>query len=121
MARLNLSQSLAVAFSLGLTLLVAPQNLVANASEVTTLTQGSTVQEPVPNNTPDSNSQPSNQAPNTNTNQATNERRDDIVYINEVYPEYCRSYFSRRDYVSLFEYRETMYRCLYGNDRFFWR
>ncbi|MDX2232763.1 MAG: hypothetical protein NW220_24240 [Leptolyngbyaceae cyanobacterium bins.349] len=48
-------------------------------------------------------------------------RRDDRVYISEIYPEYCRSYFSRRDWVSLFEYREGMYRCLYGNDRGFWR
>lgn len=44
-------------------------------------------------------------------------RDDDRVYIEDIYPEYCRSYFLRRDYVSLFEYREGMYRCLYGNDR----
>lgn len=50
---------------------------------------------------------------------STDPLQEDRVYISDVYPEYCRSYFFRRDWVSLFEYRETMYRCLYGPDR--WR
>ncbi len=46
-------------------------------------------------------------------------RDDDRVNIDEIYPEYCRSYFFNRDSVSLFEYREGMYRCFHGVDQ--WR
>lgn len=41
---------------------------------------------------------------------------DDRVYLEDIYPEYCRSYFHQQDWVSSFEYREGMYRCRYGND-----
>lgn len=50
---------------------------------------------------------------------SSNQRRDDRVYIKDIYPEYCRMYFHRRDWVSLFEYREGMYRCFHGGDRWF--
>jgi len=43
----------------------------------------------------------------------------DRVSIDEVFPEYCRMYFPSRGTVSLFEYRERMYICLYGIDRWF--
>lgn len=43
----------------------------------------------------------------------------DRVDVEDVYPEYCRMYFPSRGSVSLFDYRERMYRCLYGPDRGF--
>jgi hypothetical protein len=54
--------------------------------------------------------------PKATVQQPSKERRDDRVYINEIYPEYCRSYFLSRDWVSLFEYQRGMYRCKYGDD-----
>ncbi len=44
---------------------------------------------------------------------------NDRVDVEDVYPEYCRVYFPSRGTVSLFDYRERMYRCLYGVDRSF--
>lgn len=113
MVKFNLAPAFLVAISFGLTLSFVPQNQMVKANEVTNTTQENTTQAPVKNNTQESNSQPAN----SNVERSPDERRDDRVYISEIYPEYCRSYFVRRDWVGLFEYREGMYRCLYGNDR----
>jgi hypothetical protein len=92
--------------------LMVPQPLMANTNESPNSTIPPTQTQPVtPSN--EMNRQ-TDQTPATRSQPPQDEVR---VYISDVYPEYCRSYFARRDWVSLFEYREVMYRCLYGPDR----
>jgi len=111
---LNLLKSSFIAFTAGLTTLIVPLNFVASANQASDSPSqiNSTPEQPAPPP-----AETNRQAPQNTTERSQNESDDDRVYISDVYPEYCRMYFHRRDYVSLFEYRETMYRCLYGPDR----
>ena len=64
------------------------------------------------------NSVPASGPSDNPANTSPDRRQDDNrVYISDIYPEYCRSYFFRRDWISLQEYHAGMYRCLYGVDR----
>lgn len=96
--------------------LTVPHPLLANANESPTSATPQTQTQPQPVTPPSETNRQPEQTPTTRSQDPQNEDR---VYISDVYPEYCRSYFLRRDWVSLFEYREVMYRCLYGPDR--WR
>lgn len=68
--------------------------------------------------TPAPSPQPSTQ-PSQPPRQSVNPMESDRVDVEDVYPEYCRMYFPSHGSVSLFDYRERMYRCLYGPDRWF--
>lgn len=110
----NCYQSAVVAASLGLALVSTSSQPPVSAQE----TLNSPQQERLNQERPLSPSEPNRPSPQTETEQNANERRDDNrVYISDIYPEYCRSYFLRRDYVSLNEYYAGMSRCKYGNDR----
>lgn len=113
---LNRYKAALVGLSVGLTVLTGTANLVASANESADSPNPKPAISEQPAPTPTEPNQQTEQKPSERSPQ---ERNDDRVYISDVYPEYCRMYFHRRDYVSLFEYRETMYRCLYGPDR--WR
>ncbi len=109
----------AVPMLAGLILLAAPARSATPAMELANSTPQETNQNQ-PTATPNlatpsppgptKQSQPSKQSSNQNVSDR------DRVYIEDIYPEYCRSYFHRRDWVSMFEYQTGMYRCLYGTD-----
>lgn len=111
-------QSAVVVVSLGL-------GFVSTSYQPPAMAQGtnnSPQQERTNQEQPASSSEANRQSPQTGTEQTANDndrRDDDRVYISDIYPEYCRSYFLRRDYVSLNEYYAGMTRCKYGNDRWF--
>lgn len=102
-----------MACTLGVVFITTLQFLPAKAQQV----PDSGPSQSQPSEKPANSGESSQSTPKAAIQQPVEERRDDRVYINEIYPEYCRSYFFRRDWVSLFEYQTGMYRCKYGNDR----
>lgn len=112
--KLSLQPSL-ILLSFGLTLCVVPAGFVARAGELPTPT--------VQQNPPEQPMNPLEKSPPQTESKkpelTPSQRRNDRVYIKDVFPEYCRMYFHRRDWVSLFEYQRGMQRCFYGNDRWF--
>ncbi|MDX2244328.1 MAG: hypothetical protein NW224_26950 [Leptolyngbyaceae cyanobacterium bins.302] len=93
----------------------AQENSPAATQERSNPGQPASTSNPAINANPQSGSD--QQSVNSDSKPAAQEKRDDRVYISDIYPEYCRMYFHRQDWVSLFEYREGMYRCKHGNDR----
>lgn len=114
--RQNWFKSVVFFLSMGFVGLTVPHPLMATANESPNSTTPQTQAQPQPVTPPGETNRQTEQTSETRSQDPQNEDR---VYISDVYPEYCRSYFLRRDWVSLFEYREVMYRCLYGPDR--WR
>ncbi len=76
--------------------------------------------QPIPTapETPAPSPQPSPR-PSQPSRQSANPMQSSEVDVEDVYPEYCRMYFPSPGTVSLFDYRERIYRCLYGPDRRF--
>ncbi|MBF2027670.1 MAG: hypothetical protein IGS48_13025 [Oscillatoriales cyanobacterium C42_A2020_001] len=107
-----------VAVLLGLVLLTAPAEAATPGIDLA----GATNQEDTPKQPAAMPNQPDSSTPKVPpqaqpSQQSAHRKDSDRVYISDVYPEYCRLYFHRRDWVSLFEYQTIMYRCLYGTDR----
>lgn len=105
-----------VAVFVGLVLLAAPVKAATPGMLANSAQQEATQKQPAA--TPDpANPSPPEPAKQSQPSEQSSKRESDRVYIEDIYPEYCRSYFHRRDWVSLFEYQTGMYRCLYGTDR----
>ncbi|MGQ9872031.1 hypothetical protein [Leptodesmis sp.] len=103
------------------TLLAATASLAGQPGNSSNPSDGSATQEqqlPPPSGSSNPSVQPSTSSPQP-SKQSTNPMESDQVDVEDVYPEYCRIYFPSRGTVSLFDYRERMYRCLHGPDRWF--
>lgn len=103
------------------TLFTATASLAGQPGNASNPSDGSATQEqpiPHPSGSANPSAQPSTSSPQP-SKQSTNPMESDRVNVEDVYPEYCRIYFPSRGTVSLFDYRERMYRCLYGPDRWF--
>jgi len=100
----------------GLVLLAAPVKAVPPAMVADFVQQEPTQNQPTATPNPANLSPPKPAKQAQPSEPSSNQQESDRVYIKDIYPEYCRSYFSSRDWVSLFEYQTGMYRCLYGTD-----
>jgi hypothetical protein len=112
--------AIALAMLLGISLFPGPTGSMAKANEPPATTPSNPPAQGQPTVPTDSTNPPSPDATSKQpppSKPIASDRDEERVNINEIYPEYCRAYFPFGRSVSLFEYREGMYRCFYGVDR----
>jgi hypothetical protein len=115
----RISISVLAAISVGMALLALPISSRVQAAEQSGTDTNSNAPAAQTTSTPD---QPNSQsAPITRQLQSSrnlnNPSQNDSVRVEDVSPEYCRSYFPPFGSVSLQEYQQNIQLCIYGPDR----